>query len=46
MPLNAKKALFRKEKGLFKLVRPPGLEPIFVISLLSITYKENQSLGA
>jgi hypothetical protein len=27
-------------------VRPPGLEPIFVISLLSITYEESQSLGA
>jgi hypothetical protein len=27
-------------------LRPPGLEPIFVNNLLSITYKENQSLGA
>ena len=31
MPLNAKKAHFRKENGLLKLVRPPGLEPYKII---------------
>ena len=41
-----KKTRFYSKKRVFNEVRPPGLEPIFVISLLSTTYVESQSSGA
>jgi hypothetical protein len=44
--LATKKACKSIDLQAFNFVRPPGLEPILVISLLSITYKESQSLGA
>jgi hypothetical protein len=44
--LATKKACKSIDLQAFNFVRPPGLEPVSIINLLSITYKESQSSGA